>query len=155
MQENTSDSGMKTVFSNNLRTYMKEKNKTRKELCRELDIRYTTFCDWINGRTLPGQAQIKKLEDYFNVRTGELFVITENEPAATRQMSRLASYDKKVRTLEMRALDDLTDEQVKELLDSGFCFSHKKLEDYIDESGEALKVSGELDWGEPVGNEIW
>ena len=55
----------------------------------------------------------------------------------------------------MRILDDLTDEQVKELLDSGFIFSHRRLEDYIDESGKALKLSGEMDWGDPVGAELW
>ena len=155
MSGTESETGMKAVFSDNIRSFMKKNSKTRKELCRDLDIRYTTFCDWINGRTLPGPAQIKKLEDYFNVRTGELFVITDNDTAETTQLSRLASYDKKVKALDMRTLDNLTDRQVKDLLDSGFVFLHRRLEDYIDESGEALKVSGEQDWGEPMGSEIW
>ena len=32
---------------------------------------------------------------------------------------------------------------------------HKKLEEYVAENGGILKVSGEFDWGEPVGREIW
>ena len=150
-----SETGMKAVFSDNIRSFMKKKNKTRKEVCRDLDIKYTTFCDWINARTLPGPTQIKKLEDYFNVRTGELFVATDRDVIQMDQLSRLVSYDEKVRALDMRTLDNLTEEQVKELLDSGFVFLHRRLEDYINESGEALKISGELDWGEPVGRELW
>ena len=41
-------------------------------------------------------------------------------------------------------------EEKKELLDSGFIFSHRRLEDYIDESGKALKLSGEMDWGDTI-----
>ena len=32
---------------------------------------------------------------------------------------------------------------------------HKKLEEYIAENGGIFKVSGEIDWSEPVGREIW
>ncbi len=153
MSKTMSERGMKEVFSDNIRVYMEEKNKTRKELCRDLDIKYTTFCDWINARTLPGPLQIRKLEDYFNLKTGELFVTADKDKVKEQQLSRLASYDRKERNLDMRILDDLTDEQVKDLLDSGFIFSHRRLEDYIDESGKALKLSGEMDWGDPVGSE--
>ena len=134
---------------------MKKNNKTRKELCRDLDIKYTTFCDWINARTLPGPSVIKKLEDYFNVQTGELFIVSDKDTVKAQQISRLVSYDEKVRALDMRTLDNLSDEQIKKLLDSDFVFLHKRLEDYINESGEPLKISGELDWGEPAGNELW
>ncbi len=151
----TSDKGMKTVFADNIRSFMKKNNKTRKELCRDLDIKYTTFCDWINARTLPGPSVIKKLEDYFNVQTGELFIVSDKDTVKAQQISRLVSYDEKVRALDMRTLDNLSDEQIKKLLDSDFVFLHKRLEDYINESGEPLKISGELDWGEPAGNELW
>ncbi|MCR5651192.1 MAG: helix-turn-helix domain-containing protein [Lachnospiraceae bacterium] len=155
MSVSVPDKGTKTVFSENIRSFMKKNNKTRKELCKDLDIKYTTFCDWINARTLPAPSKIKQLEDYFKVRTGELFVISDDDSAKDQQISRLAACDKKARILDMHTLDNLDDEQVKELLDSDFVFSHRRLEDYIDESGKALKISGELDWGEPAGSEIW
>ena len=34
-------------------------------------------------------------------------------------------------------------------------FRHKTLEERIQESGRALEGMGELDWGEPRGNEVW
>ncbi len=34
-------------------------------------------------------------------------------------------------------------------------FRHKTLEERIRESGKELKGLGELDWGEPQGNEVW
>ena len=35
------------------------------------------------------------------------------------------------------------------------CFQHKMLAQRIEESGVPLSGIGELDWGEPVGNELW
>ena len=55
----------------------------------------------------------------------------------------------------MNKLDHMTDEQIRELLDSGFRFEHKTLEEYIIESGSPLTASEEMDWGAPVGCEIW
>lgn len=34
-------------------------------------------------------------------------------------------------------------------------FHHKTLEERIQESGRQLTGIGELDWGEPRGNEVW
>ena len=34
-------------------------------------------------------------------------------------------------------------------------FQHKTLEERIRESGRALNGIGEIDWGEPQGNEVW
>ena len=89
------------------------------------------------------------------MQTGELFIVSDKDTVKAQQISRLVSYDEKVRALDMRTLDNLSDEQIKKLLDSDFVFLHKRLEDYINESGEPLKISGELDWGEPAGNELW
>ena len=34
-------------------------------------------------------------------------------------------------------------------------FRHKTLEERIRESGRELRSIGELDWGQPQGNEVW
>ncbi len=57
--------------------------------------------------------------------------------------------------LNIRVLDYLSDEQVKELLKAGFTFSHKSLEEYISDSGKELNADPEFNWGETVGNEVW
>lgn len=34
-------------------------------------------------------------------------------------------------------------------------FRHKSLEERVKESGKPLKFSKEINWGTPVGNEVW
>ena len=55
----------------------------------------------------------------------------------------------------MELLNTLSDEQIRTLLNSGFSFRHRMLDEYIEMAGGMLQVSGEYDWGEPVGSEIW
>ena len=55
----------------------------------------------------------------------------------------------------MNDLEDLNNEQIKELLNRDFRFKHKTLEEYIAENGGVLRSSDEIDWGDPVGREIW
>ena len=47
------------------------------------------------------------------------------------------------------------DDQINELYSSGFSFQHKTLEEYVNESGGEFILSERIDWGEPVGREIW
>ena len=49
----------------------------------------------------------------------------------------------------------ISDDQICDLLSSGFRFEHKTLEEYVSESGGSFIVSDEFDWGKPVGQEIW
>ena len=55
----------------------------------------------------------------------------------------------------MSVLENMDDNQIKELLKAGFAFRHKTLEEYIRESGKSFVSSEELDWGEPMGDERW
>ncbi len=48
----------------------------------------------------------------------------------------------------------LSDEQVKELLDAGFRFRHKTLEERLAQYEGVCKPVKPFDWGEPVGREI-
>ena len=52
-------------------------------------------------------------------------------------------------------LDKLNDDELKDLVDSGFRINHRTLEEYVEISGRPLKASEEVNWGEPVGREIW
>ena len=58
----------KEIFSNNLRLFMKQKNKSRKEICDDLNIKYTTFADWYNGNKYPRIDKIELLAKYFNIQ---------------------------------------------------------------------------------------
>lgn len=67
-----SDLGNKKVFSNNLKYYMQLNNKDRNEICKSLDIKYTTLTDWINGKKYPRIDKIEMLANYFGIQKSDL-----------------------------------------------------------------------------------
>lgn len=62
----------KIVFSNNLKKIMKERGITRSKLCEDLNIKYTTICDWIKGAKYPRINNIEKIANYFGISKSEL-----------------------------------------------------------------------------------
>ena len=152
MQVKKEKSSICMLFSNNINRLMNENGKSRKEVCRDLDIKYTTFCDWVNGRIVPKPAQIDLLSEYFHVSPSFFFIEQENN---AHMKDRLELYTKKTKELPMNSLEGLSDEQVRELLKTGFTFQHKTLEQYMEFTDGQLILSEKLDWGNPLGREIW
>ena len=144
---------IKTVIASNIERGMKEKAVTRKQLCEDLNIKYTTLCDWIKGKTSPKPEWLEKMAGYFGIEIGEFFIDFESKDTGTEE--RLMAYAARAKQLDMKLLELLTDEQIKALLKQGFRFKHKTLEERIAENGGVLTVSKEIDWGEPMGREIW
>lgn len=72
-----SDLGNKEIFSKNLRYYMTINNKTRTDLCRDLDFKYTTFTGWYNGNIYPGIDKIEKIANYFRIEKSDLIEDSE------------------------------------------------------------------------------
>lgn len=62
----------KEIFSNNLKIFMEQKNKSRKEICDDLNIKYTTFVDWEKGNTYPRIDKIELLAKYFGIQKSDL-----------------------------------------------------------------------------------
>lgn len=152
----TVDAERKNKISINLKYLLDAENKSRKRVCEDLDIKYTTLCDWVNGKTAPGYHILTKLGEYFEV---EPWLFYEDLEVMKRErIKRMAVYAAKLtqdKQLDMDVLEKMNDEQIKSLLDSGFRFRHRTLEEYIALSGKPFKASEEFDWGEPVGREIW
>lgn len=71
----------KSVFSKNLKHYMKINGKTRKEVCDALDFSYFTFSDWVNGKKYPRIDKVEKLADYFGILKSDLIEDKKNKPA--------------------------------------------------------------------------
>ena len=133
---------------------MRRNNKSRRDLCNELNLKYTTVCDWVNARTIPREDQLEKLARYFDIKVGELFIeIKENDYDSSGQ--RMDAYLSGIRRLDMKVTDHMSDDQIRELIKSGYTFEHRTIEEYIEESGGIFVPSGEMDWGMPVGREIW
>lgn len=145
---------IRTIFASNIGFLMQEAGISRKKVCSDLGVKYTTFCDWINGRTIPREDQLIKLGDYFGMKPGDLLV-EMNTGSMPEQRGRAAAYARASRRLPMDLITTLDDDRIRELIRSGFLFEHRSLEDYIREAGGKNIASQEADWGEPTGSEVW
>ena len=67
-----SDLGNKEIFSKNLKYYMTINNKNRNDVCRDLDIPYTTFAEWYNANIYPRIDKIEMLANYFDIKKSDL-----------------------------------------------------------------------------------
>lgn len=144
----------RSIIAANLRRLLENGNKSRKDVCSDLDIKYTTFCDWINAKAYPRIESLERVASYFGVQVGDFFI--DIESADNSRGERLMAYAMRLQEVDIDFLKNFSDEQIKLLLKSGVRVKKKKLEDYIREAGHTKVIaSEELDWGEPVGREIW
>lgn len=67
-----SDLGNKEIFAKNLNYYMKINKKNRTDVCRDLDIPYSTFTDWCNANIYPRIDKIEMLANYFDIKKSDL-----------------------------------------------------------------------------------
>ena len=64
--------GNKDIMALNIKYYMEEKGIDRNTLCSDLDIKYTTLCDWLNAKTYPRIDKIELMANYFGVQKSDL-----------------------------------------------------------------------------------
>lgn len=67
-----SDLGNKEIFAKNLNYYMNINKKSRADVCRDLDIPYSTFTDWCNANIYPRIDKIEMLANYFDIKKSDL-----------------------------------------------------------------------------------
>ena len=67
-----SDLGNKEIFAKNLNYYMNINKKNRSDVCRVLDIPYSTFTDWCNANIYPRIDKIEMLANYFDIKKSDL-----------------------------------------------------------------------------------
>lgn len=144
----------KRIIAGNLQYLMDVNQKNRKDVCSDLDIKYTTFCDWIKGETYPRIESLEKLAGYFGVQVGDFFVDVENLSDCSEE--RIMAYATRLQEIDLNIVNQLSDAQVKALLKAGIRIKHKSLEERIKEAGpQAIIASKELDWGERLEEELW
>ena len=143
--------GCNLIVSRNLSRIMQERGISRRRLSNDLNIKYTTICDWVKGHSVPRVKSLSLLAGYFGISESDFFIDTSESSDAT---SRLNKYKEEL-VLNLSTVEFMTDEQIRELINRGFSFKHRSLEEYIAISGKPLKASPEIDFGEPGGDEIW
>lgn len=72
----------KQTLKKNLNNFIIKSGKTRKEICTETGIGYSTFTEWANGRSYPRIDKIEALARYFGCDKSDL--IEERQPSHTR-----------------------------------------------------------------------
>lgn len=66
------DKENKIIFSRNLKTYITNSGKDRKEIARALNIPYSTLTDWVNANKYPRIDNLEKIAAYFGVSKSDL-----------------------------------------------------------------------------------
>lgn len=129
-----SDLGNKKIMSINIKKFMDRKGIDRNKLVDDLNLKYTTVSDWINGKTYPRIDKIEMLAKYFGVEKADLVERTpDNIIPVTRTV--------KIPLLGEIACGDpiLAEENIEEYIDepvnylpSGTCF-------YLRAKGNSMK----------------
>ncbi len=83
----------KEIIAANLELLLQIYQKSRKEVCTDLDISYTTFCDWLHARTYPRIDALEQMGYYFRIETRDFLVDLENNKGLTK---RLMTYAKTI-----------------------------------------------------------
>jgi len=67
-----SNLGNKAIFSKNLKRYIQQSGKDRRELAEIWGFPYSTVTEWINGRKYPRIDRIEIMADYFGIQKSDL-----------------------------------------------------------------------------------
>lgn len=102
----------KNIFSLNLKRYMNEQNKSRREVSEALGVSYYTFSDWVNGKKYPRMDKVEKLANYFGILKSDLIEDKRNQPAQGE-----LSYKKKEFIKRVEGMSDAQLERLEQILD--------------------------------------
>ncbi|MBS4762147.1 helix-turn-helix transcriptional regulator [Carnobacteriaceae bacterium zg-ZUI252] len=64
--------GNKEIMAKNIQYFMDKHDVDRKTLCIDLNLKYMTVADWINGKTYPRIDKIELLANYFGINKSDL-----------------------------------------------------------------------------------
>lgn len=67
-----SDIGNKEILAKNLKYYLDLNHKDRKQICKDLNIKYSTFSEWMNANKYPRIDKIELLANYFGIQKADL-----------------------------------------------------------------------------------
>ena len=103
------DKSNKEIFSNNLKFFMQQRNKTRKEICDDLNIKYTTFADWYNGNKYPRIDKIELLAKYFGIQKSDF--IEEKNDTNKNSLELTARDERDIKKHLDKALENLENDE--------------------------------------------
>lgn len=106
----------KNIFSINLKRYMQENNKSRKDVSEALGVSYYTFCDWVNGKKYPRMDKVEMLANYFGILKSDLIEDKQKQPAQGELSYKKREFIKKVEAMSEAQIEKL--EQILSLVEN-------------------------------------
>jgi transcriptional regulator with XRE-family HTH domain len=111
-----SDLGSKEIMARNILYYMEQRGVTRQEVCDALGFKYTTFTDWVKGKTYPRIDKIEKMAAYFGVNKSDL---VEERTDVDRKRQRMYLKLEKAPPDVLDKIDQMIDIMVQRDVESG------------------------------------
>ena len=71
----------KRILARNILYYIDKKGVTKQQLCSDLDLKYSTFSEWVNARAYPRIGAIERLANYFSCEKSDLIEDRLGKPA--------------------------------------------------------------------------
>lgn len=68
----TNRPGNKAIMADNIKYYMRLRGVDRNTICAALDIKYSTFSEWVNARAYPRIDNIERMANYFGITKADL-----------------------------------------------------------------------------------
>lgn len=115
--------GNKEIMAQNIRYYMDKFGIDRNTICDKLNIKYTTFSDWVNAKTYPRIDKIEKLATYFGISKSDLVESRElhsdlsSEYYIDPAVNAKAEYARTQEGILLDAAKDLSDEDLDYVID--------------------------------------
>lgn len=118
-----SDLGNKEIMAENIQYYMDLNNKSRRDVCNDLGLVYSTFSDWVNGKKYPRIDKIELMANYFGISKAELVerrdktkLSPKNERDIQKRLQSILDELNDKAALNFYNGDEAMDEETKELL---------------------------------------
>ena len=102
-----SNIGNKEVMSRNLKYYIEQSGKDRRELAEIWGFPYSTVTDWINGKKYPRIDRIEVMADYFGILKSDLIEDKPQQSAQSELSARKQAF--------MRKVEGMSDDQIERL----------------------------------------
>ena len=73
------DTNTKLRVAKNIKQLMANKKINRKQLAEDLDVKYSTLCEWLKGNKMPRPEKLDLLAKYFNTSVDHFFIGLDDE----------------------------------------------------------------------------
>ena len=106
----------KNIFAMNLKRYMQEKEKSRKEVSEAIGVSYYTFSDWVNGKKYPRMDKVERLASYFGILKSDLIEDKSGQPTQGKLSAKKREFIQRVENMSDAQLERL--EQILALVEN-------------------------------------